>query len=63
MTPGRLRALIAQAPHASERRARRLYEELYGAQVGSSVTLERVRAAIIEAANELLERPQKGRKP
>ncbi len=50
----RLRAIARQAPGASDARARALYLEVFGAEVASSVPLERVRASLVEAVAELL---------
>lgn len=50
----RLRQLKRMAPEAGDTKARQLYAELYGAEAGASLPLERVRASIVEAVDELL---------
>jgi hypothetical protein len=54
LTVGRLRAIRRVAATASERKLSELYRELYGAEAGSGVTADRMRASIKEATDELL---------
>lgn len=53
-TRTKLKYMIRVAATASDRRARQLYDELYGAVPSDSIPVERVRESIIEGAKELL---------
>lgn len=55
MTRSRLKQIRALAARVPERKARELYEELMGAWPNEiSVPVVRVRASLVEAADELL---------
>lgn len=54
MTRSRLKQLTRMAKTASPARARELYQEIMGAEAGPRLPVERVRASIIEACEELL---------
>lgn len=56
VSKARLRQIRRMADSAGEVKLRWLYEELYGATVGSGVTVDRMRASLREACDELLER-------
>lgn len=55
MSRARLRTIKQMAEHCTERKARELYEELYGALAAASVPEHRVRESLVEACNELLD--------
>lgn len=54
ITVSRLRRIREMAKRASDDKLRALYLELYGAQAGTSIPTERVRASLKEAVDELL---------
>jgi hypothetical protein len=56
LTKSRLREIRALAGRAPEARLRRLYAELYGATAGTGVSIDRMRASLAEACDELLGR-------
>ncbi len=56
VSKARLRAIRRMAETAGEVKLHWLYEELYGATAGASLTVERMRASLREACDQLLER-------